>query len=28
VLDIIWGTVLTGSAAVAGWWLTRLVAGK
>lgn len=25
VLDIIWGTVLTGSAALAGWWLTRMV---
>jgi uncharacterized membrane protein len=28
VLDIIWGTVLTGSAAVAGWWLTRLISAR
>jgi uncharacterized membrane protein len=25
VLDMIWGTVLTGSASLAGWWLTNLV---
>lgn len=28
VLDIIWGTVLTGSASVAGYWLTTFVFGK
>jgi uncharacterized membrane protein len=28
VLDIIWGTTLTGSASLAGWWLTNLVTGK
>jgi uncharacterized membrane protein len=28
VLDIIWGTVLTGSAATAGWWVTTLIHGK
>jgi uncharacterized membrane protein len=28
VLDIIWGTVLTGSASLAGWWITTLVLGK
>lgn len=28
VLDIIWGTVLTGSASLAGWWVTTLVFGK
>jgi uncharacterized membrane protein len=28
VLDIIWGTVLTGSASLAGWWVTTLIAGK
>lgn len=28
VLDIIWGTVLTGSASLSGWWLTTLIFGK
>lgn len=28
ILDIIWGTVLTGSASLAGWWLTTKVAGQ
>ncbi|HEX4874558.1 MAG: DUF2177 family protein [Sphingorhabdus sp.] len=28
VLDIIWGTVLTGSASLAGWWITTLIFGK
>lgn len=28
VLDIIWGTVLTGSASVAGFWITTLLMGK
>jgi uncharacterized membrane protein len=28
VLDIIWGTVLTGSASLAGWWITTLITGK
>jgi uncharacterized membrane protein len=28
VLDIIWGTVLTGSAAMAGYWVTTAVMGK
>lgn len=28
VLDIIWGTVLTGSASLAGYWITTLVAPK
>jgi uncharacterized membrane protein len=28
ILDIIWGTVLTGSASLAGWWLTTFVYGK
>jgi uncharacterized membrane protein len=28
VLDIIWGTVLTGSAATVGWWITTLIHGK
>ncbi len=28
VLDIIWGTVLTGSASLGGWWVTTLVFGK
>lgn len=28
VLDIIWGTVLTGSASLAGWWVTALIFGK
>lgn len=28
VLDIIWGTVLTGSAALIGWWATNLISGK
>jgi uncharacterized membrane protein len=28
VLDIIWGTFLTGSASLAGWWVTSLITGK
>jgi uncharacterized membrane protein len=28
ILDIIWGTFLTGSASLAGWWLTTLITGK
>ncbi len=28
VLDIIWGTFLTGSASLAGWWVTTLIFGK
>jgi uncharacterized membrane protein len=28
VLDIMWGTFLTGSASLAGWWVTTLVFGK
>ncbi len=28
VLDIIWGTVLTGSASLSGWWVTTLIFGK
>jgi uncharacterized membrane protein len=28
VLDIIWGTVLTGSASLAGWWVTTLISGR
>ncbi len=28
VLDIIWGTVLTGSASTAGFWITQLIFGK
>jgi uncharacterized membrane protein len=28
VLDIIWGTFLTGSASLAGWWVTTLMTGK
>ncbi len=28
LLDIIWGTCLTGSASLAGYWLTTLVSGK
>ena len=28
VLDIMWGTVLTGSASLAGWWTTTLIFGK
>ncbi|RDV07869.1 DUF2177 family protein [Sphingorhabdus pulchriflava] len=28
VLDIIWGTVLTGSASFCGWWATTLIFGK
>jgi uncharacterized membrane protein len=28
ILDIIWGTFLTGSASLAGWWLTNLITGK
>lgn len=28
VLDIIWGTVLTGSASLGGWWVTTLIFGK
>jgi uncharacterized membrane protein len=28
ILDIIWGTILTGSASLAGWWVTSLITGK
>lgn len=28
VLDIIWGTVLTGSASMAGWWITTMIFRK
>jgi uncharacterized membrane protein len=28
ILDMIWGTVLTGSAALAGWWVTTTIMGK
>lgn len=28
IFDIIWGTVLTGSASLAGWWVTTLIFGK
>ncbi len=28
VLDIIWGTVLTGSASVVGFWITSLLTGR
>jgi uncharacterized membrane protein len=28
VLDIIWGTVLTGSASLAGWWVTTMLTGR
>jgi uncharacterized membrane protein len=28
VFDIIWGTFLTGTASLAGWWVTSLIAGK
>jgi uncharacterized membrane protein len=28
VLDIIWGTFLTGSASLAGWWVTTMIVGK
>jgi uncharacterized membrane protein len=28
VLDILWGTFLTGSASLAGWWITTLITGK
>lgn len=28
ILDMIWGTVLTGSAAIAGWWVTNLIYGR
>ena len=28
VLDIIWGTVLTGSASLAGYWVTNLLSGR
>ena len=28
VLDIIWGTVLTGSASVVGYWITTAILGK
>jgi uncharacterized membrane protein len=28
VLDIIWGTFLTGSASLAGWWVSSLITGK
>jgi uncharacterized membrane protein len=27
VLDMIWGTILTGSAALAGWWITQKMLG-
>jgi uncharacterized membrane protein len=28
VFDIMWGTVLTGSASLAGWWVTTALFGK
>ncbi len=28
VLDIIWGTVLTGAASVGGWWATAQILGR
>jgi uncharacterized membrane protein len=28
VLDIMWGTFLTGSASLSGWWITTLIFGK
>jgi uncharacterized membrane protein len=28
LLDIIWGTTLTGLAALAGWWATTAIAGR
>jgi uncharacterized membrane protein len=28
VLDIIWGAVLTGSASLAGWWVTTAILGR
>jgi uncharacterized membrane protein len=28
ILDILWGSFLTGSASLAGWWVTTLIAGK
>jgi uncharacterized membrane protein len=28
VLDIIWGTFLTGSASLVGWWTTTLIMGR
>jgi uncharacterized membrane protein len=28
ILDMIWGTILTGGAALGGWWVTTLVFGK
>jgi uncharacterized membrane protein len=28
ILDMIWGTVLTGSAALAGWWIATLVSPR
>jgi uncharacterized membrane protein len=28
ILDMIWGTLLTGSAATAGFWVTNLISGK
>jgi uncharacterized membrane protein len=28
VLDIMWGTFLTGSASLSGWWVTTLIFGK
>jgi uncharacterized membrane protein len=28
ILDMIWGTVLTGSASLAGWWVTTAIMGK
>jgi uncharacterized membrane protein len=28
VLDIMWGTFLTGSASLSGWWIASVMAGK
>jgi uncharacterized membrane protein len=28
ILDIIWGTILTGSASLAGFWVTQALLGK
>ena len=28
ILDMIWGTILTGSAAAAGYWVTTAITGK
>jgi uncharacterized membrane protein len=28
VLDIMWGTFLTGTASLGGWWITTLIFGK